>query len=497
MRNNGAFNLNASDSSREDLVKIQAGKTSPTGKFTVAPTRKMVSSILASDKQSSPIEAIGLSGNFYVNGFKISAEATDSIFELRDKINRGEDTNNNGKLDSVEDINNNGTLDVISFSASEFGGGLYLTEDRNGNGELDPDEDTIDNDRLDGGTIESGVKASVVNNRLVLSSLAGGSTKIDLRDDDNILLQLGFFELNLKGLPIQKELQFDADQLLARFRAINLNVTPRPALVEVDRSFAEPETIESDFNEFTNISEDVIITALEASARKSNIQVFFDATNTIDQIKTFFNQFNDSLRQVNDVLSQSKEFSKDKEIQNMRNDLTIQPQEKTRIIEKRNEEIDTFRANSENLQDIGFGIVNTEKKTVQELSTSIALADILDGPTSPFSNTTKDVATRLNSAGIRTSNDNTFVVDEPRLKKALEVNAEETLKIFTDEEAGSLPLLSKQLENLLRENLGDLDQKINQVVIQTKTPSLPLEKLHKFTEVSRLNQTVKNLISVV
>ena len=496
-RNNGAFNLNAADSSREDLVKIQAGKTSPTGKFTVAPTRKMVSSILASDEQSSPIEAIGLSGNFYVNGFKISVETTDSIFELRDKINRGEDTNNNGKLDGVEDINNNGTLDVISFSASEFGGGFYLTEDRNGNGELDPDEDTIDNDRLDGGTIESGVKASVVNNRLILSSLAGGSTKIDLRDDDNILLQLGFFELNLKGLPIQKELQFDADQLLVRFPAINLNVTPRPALVEVDRSFAEPETIESDFNEFTNISEDAIITALEASARKSNIQVFFDATNAIAQIKTFFNQFNDSLRQINDVLSQSKEFSKDKEIQNMRNDLTIQPQEKTRIIEKRNEEIDIFRVTSENLQEIGFGVVNTEKKTVQELSTSIALADILDGPTSPFSNTTKDIATRLNSAGIRTSNDNTFVVDEPRLKKALEVNAEETLKIFTDEEAGILPLLSKQLENLLRENLGDLDQKINQVVIQTKTPSLPLEKLHKFTEVSRLNQTVKNLIAVV
>jgi len=496
-RNNGAFNLNAADSSHKDLVKIQAGKTSPTGRFTVAPTRKMVSSTLASDEQSTPIEAIGLSGNFYVNGFKISVETTDSIFELRDKINRGEDTNNNSKLDGVEDINNNGTLDVISFSASEFGGGLYLTEDRNGNGELDPDEDTIDNDRLDGGTIESGVKASVVNNRLVLSSLAGGSTKIDLRDEDNILLQLGFFELNLKGLPIQKEFQFDADQLLVKFPSINLNVTPRPALVEVDRSFAEPETIESDFNEFTNISEDAIITALEASARKSNIQVFFDATNTIDQIKIFFNQFNDSLRQINDVLSQSKEFSKDKEIQNMRNDLTIQPQEKTRIIEKRNEEIDIFRVNSENLQGIGFGVVNTKKKTVQELSTSIALADILDGPTSPFSNTTRDVATRLNSAGIRTSSDNTFVVDEPRLKKALEVNAEETLKIFTDEEAGILPLLSKQLENLLRENLGDLDQKINQVVIQTKTPSLPLEKLHKFTEVSRFNQTVKNLIAVV
>jgi len=452
---------------------------------------------LASDEQSTPIEALGLSGDFYVNGFKISVETTDSIFELRDKINRGEDTNSNGKLDRAEDINNNGTLDIISFRASEFGVGFYFTEDLDGDGKLDSDEDVVDNDRLDGGVLESGVKARVENNRLVLSSLAGGSTRIDLRDNDNILLQLGFFELNLKGLPIQKELQFDTDQLIQGIPSTNLNIEPRPALVEVDRTFGDPETIESDFNEFTNISEDAVVTALQESARKASIQVFFDATNAIDQIKTFVNHFNDSLIRINNVLSQSKEFAQDKEIQNIRNDLTIQPQEKIRMIEKRNEEIDIFRATSENLQGIGFGVVNTKKKMVQELSTSMALADIVDGATSPFFNTTKDVAARLTSAGIRTSDDNTFVIDEPKLKRALEVNAEETLNIFTDEESGILPLLSQQLENLLKENLGDVDQKINQVAMQTKTPSLPTGKLHKFTEVSRLNQTVKNLITVV
>jgi flagellar capping protein FliD len=169
--NNGAFNLVAAESSREDLVKIKAEKASPTGRFTVTPTRKMVSSTLASNEQPTPIGAIGVSGNFYVNGFKISVETTDSIFELRDKINRGEDTNSNGKLDRADDINNNGTLDIISFRASEFGVGFYFTEDLDGDGKLDSDEDVIDNDRLDGGFLESGVKARVVNNRLVLSSL--------------------------------------------------------------------------------------------------------------------------------------------------------------------------------------------------------------------------------------------------------------------------------------------------------------------------------------
>ena len=147
LSNKGAFNLNAASLSQEDLIKIQVGKTSPIGKFSVTPIRKMVKSTLASDEQPTPIKAIGLSGNFYVNGFKISVETTDSIFESRDKINRGEDTNNNSKLDGVEEINNHGTLDVISFSASEFGGGLYLTDEHNGNGKREPEEDSNDNTR--------------------------------------------------------------------------------------------------------------------------------------------------------------------------------------------------------------------------------------------------------------------------------------------------------------------------------------------------------------
>ncbi len=495
-RNYGALNLISAESSRKDLVAIKAGANSPTGNFTITPTRKMISSTLASDEQPTPIQAIGLSGNFYINGFKISVEITDSIFELRDKINRGEDTNSNGKLDGSEDINNNGTLDVISFSSSEFGKGLYFTEDLNGDGKLDPDEDVFDNDRLDGGISESRVKARVENNRLILSSLAGGSTKIDLRDDDNILLQLGFFELNLKGFSIQKELQFDVDRLIQGIPSANLNVTPQSAQVEVDKTFDDPETVESDFNEFINISEDSIVTLLKESARMSNIRVFFDATTVLEQIKIFFSQFNDSIRRINDVLSGSKEFTKDREIQNIRNDLTIQPQKKTRFIEKRNEGINIFRANSKNLQEIGFGVFNTKKKTMQELSASTTLIDIMGEGTSPFSKLAKGFAVRLASAGIRTGDDNTFFIDEPKLKRALEINTQETLKVFADEESGILPLLSKKLESLLRENLGVLDQKITEIEIQRKPPSLSVSKEYKFMEISKLDQTVKNLIAV-
>ena len=99
---------------------------------------------------------------------------------------------------------------------------------------------------------------------------------------------------------------------------------------------------------------------------------------------------------------------------------------------------------------------------------------------------------RLMSAGIRTVNDNTFVIDEPKLERALEVNAEETLRVFTDEKSGILPLLSEKLKNLLRENLGGLDQKKDKILIRSKSHNLLIEKVNKFTEVSRLNNVVKN-----
>ncbi|KMP12056.1 hypothetical protein UZ36_02405 [Candidatus Nitromaritima sp. SCGC AAA799-C22] len=489
--NNGAFNLRAAESPSGGRVQVEPGSIAPTARFTVTPARKVVNSALASDEQSEPLGSLGLSGSFFVNGFKITVETTDSIFELRDKINRGEDLNNNGVLDNAEDFNNNGLIDIIVFLPSESGPGIFITEDLNANGKLDPDEDVIDNDRLDGGTAESKVKASVIKNRLVLTSLAGGSTKIDLRDDDNILLALGFFELNIKGLPIQKELQFNDDRF-----AVNLNVLPQPALAKVDKTFADPETVENDFDEFDNIAEDTVVTLKKESQRKSKVRIFIDATTTLDQIQTFFDQFNTSIRQINKVLSQSREFAKDREIQDIRDDLTRKTQTKTSELERRNEKIDLLRIAKENRQGIGFSVNNTEKQAVQEVPATTTVEDILQGIISPFTNADKDLLNRLSSAGVRTLEDDTFVIDGTRLKRALKVNPVETLGLFNDPETGILPVLSEKLGQLLREDLGDLDLKRDQILIQSQTPNFLAEKHRQFTEVSTLSNAVQNLIAV-
>ena len=132
-------------------------------------------------------------------------------------------------MDFSEDVNRNGVLEILKVSNSEFGSGVYIKEDVNGNGEIDPTEDSNGNKRLDGGTFDNNVLALVRDNRLVLVSLAGGSNTIDISEDNNVLLDLGFFEIDGSGRKVQKEIQLNDLE-----RPENLVVQPQTALAEVD-----------------------------------------------------------------------------------------------------------------------------------------------------------------------------------------------------------------------------------------------------------------------
>ena len=204
-------------------------KMPPLGNFRVTPVRLSQAAILASDQQSAPLGALGLTGSFFINGTKITVQATDSLFELKNKINFGEDQNRNGVLDKTEDVSNNGMLDVIQTENSEFVPAVFIVEDFDGDGVIDLGEDANDNGQLDGGVDESQVLALIQDNRLILLSMAGGRNQIDLLDNDEVLLGLGFFELNSKGFPIQKEFQFDEDA-----PGINLIQQPQTAKIEIN-----------------------------------------------------------------------------------------------------------------------------------------------------------------------------------------------------------------------------------------------------------------------
>ena len=483
-----ALNPKSSSSTRSKRVQAFVGKDAPLDSFRISPVRLSKGAILASDEQSTPLGTLGLTGSFFINGVKITVESSDTLIDLKNKINFGEDHNRNGVLDKTEDVNNNGTLDIIQTANSEFVPAIFITEDLDGDGELDPDEDVNDNGRLDGGVAETKVLALIKDNRLVLVGLAGGRDRIDLLDSDEVLLNLGFFELNFKGFPVQKEFQFDSeDQDLA----VNLIQQPQTAKIEIDG-----KPVFSDTNVFSGVIEDTDLVIKKVSEKAAQINIFIDTETFFTQIKTLFDQFNYSISKINNLLGISRTFAQDGDIQDIRNDLTFKPQERARGLAKRNEDIDTLRGRPGNPFATGIKVVNPEKNNPQEVAITSAVQAVKSGITRAFQSQNENLLRRLGSIGIRTLADNTFLLDEREFRRGLNSNTTEIFDLFTNPETGILPNLAERLSIILRDDLGELAIEKNEIVVQSSSPRIQAENFRKLTENNNLGNTTQTLIAV-
>ena len=480
-----ALNPKSASSSRFREVLAAAGKNAPLNSFDVRSVRLSRAAELVSDVKD-PSQKLGLSGRFFINGVPITVVSTDSLSTIKNKINFGEDVNQNGTLDLSEDVDQNGTLGILQVANSEFGEGIFIKEDLNGNGVIDPTEDSNSNKRLDGGSFENNVLALIRDNRLVLVSLAGGSNTIDLREDDSVLLGLGFFELVNEGLSVQKEIQLNDLKTPE-----NLIVQPQTAIVEVDGKFFSSNT-----DVVFGVIEDTALLLQQASEKSAKITVFIDAPIFFEQIKILFSQFNNSIAKINDLLAISNSFEGDGDIQDIRNDLTIDPQKQARVLQERNRIIDDLRGRPGNTQATGISVGNTEKKTQQEVAVTSIVKGIKSGLSFPSQNGGENLLKRLSSVGIRTLTDNTFAIDETEFKRGLEKNTLEVFDLFTNSETGILPLLTERLENIVLEGRGDLAIKQTKVIIQSGTPNILAENFRKFTENLNLGTTVQTLIAV-
>lgn len=487
LRRPGALNIRSASSFRSKLVEADASSASPEGEFSVQPGRLAAGSILVSDVQSTTNDALGLSGSFVVNGSRVTVESSDSLIDIKNKINFGEDLNQNGILDPAEDINNNGIAETLQINPSEFGPGVFIVEDINGNGILDPAEDVNNNDRIDGGTSETNVVASILADRLVLASRTGLVNTVDLQDDDNVLLSLGFFELNSKGFPIPKEQQLD----LSTRPPTDLNKTSQKAVIDVDGKIFTNNT-----NTFDNVIKGTRLNIKQASDLTSQIQIITDPGNAANQIKSLFDSFNNSIKQINRAINQSRIFERDPEIQRIRGGLVDNPQQRIRKINADNRDIDVVRANRENTQILGLEIVNTEKSIVQEVAVTRTVQAIKKGLTIPLKNIGNDLLKRLTSIGILTEEDNTVKVDEAELKRALTINTEGVLDVLLNPVTGLLSLLDRELSRILKEDLGDIDLKKNEVVVKSGIPSVLAEKFRHAVETVTLQNKVQKLIAV-
>jgi flagellar capping protein FliD len=479
------LNPKSASSSRFREVLAAAGKNAPLDSFDVRSVRLSRTAELVSDVKD-PSQKLGLSGRFFINGVPITVVSTDSLSTIKNKINFGEDVNQNGTLDLSEDVDQNGTLGILQVTNSEFGKGVFIKEDLNENGEIDPTEDSNSNKRLDGGSLENNVLALIRDNRLVLVSLAGGSNTIDLREDDSVLLDLGFFEVVGEGLSVQKEIQLN-DLITPE----NLIVQPQTAIVEVDGKFFSSNT-----DVVSGVIEDTALVLRQASEKSAKITIFIDAPTFFEQIKILFSQFNNSIAKINDLLAVSNSFEEDGDIQDIRNDLTIDPQKEARVLQERNRIIDDLRGRPGNSQATGVSVRNTEKKTQQEVAVTSIVKGIQSGLNFPSQNGDENLLKRLSSVGIRTLTDNTFAIDETEFSRGLEKNTLEVFDLFTNPETGILPLLAERLENIVLEGRGDLAIKQTKVIIQSGAPNILAENFRKFTENSNLGATVQTLIAV-
>ena len=479
-----ALNPKRASSTRSQLVQAKVGKDAPLNSFRVTPLRLSQAAILSSDEQSAPLTALGLTGSFYINGTKIVVEAKDSLFELKNKINFGEDHNRNGDLDKTEDLNNNGMLDVIQIESSEFVSGVFISEDFDGDGVIDLGEDANDNGQLDGGVDESKVLALIQDNRLILVSMAGGRTQIDLLDNDEVLLGLGFFELNSKGFPIQKEFQFDEDA-----PGVNLVKQPQTTKIEING-----KPVSSDNNVFSGVIEDTELIIKKVSEKTAQINVSIDVTTFYSQIRALLEQFNNSISIINDLLGVSRTFKQDVDIQNLRNNLTFKPQERVRQLEQPNKYIDALRGRPGNPFANGVTVINTEKKNLHEVAVTSAVHSAKSGIIRPFEN--DSLLRRLNSIGIRTLIDNTFKLDEKEFRRGLNSNTTEIFDLFTNPETGILSTLAGTLEVVLRDDFGDLAIEEAEVSAQPQSTVVFAENFRKFTESVNFATKTQSLITV-
>ena len=252
----------------------------------------------------------------------------------------------------------------------------------------------------------------------------------------------------------------------------------------------------SDSNIVSGTIEDTVLMLRKVSDMASKITIFIDAPNFFAQIKTLFHQFNDSISKFNNLLEGSSTFESDKDIQDIRNELTTEIQKRVRIVEERNRIIDDFRGRPGNPRSTGISVTNTKKMTQQEVAVTSIVQAIQRGLIFPSQNGDESLLKRLSSLGIRTLTDNTFSIDEEEFARGLEKNTQEVFDLFTNSKTGILPLLSQQLEQIARDDRGDLVLKKNKLLTQSEAPNALKQNFRKFTENSNLQTRVQTLIAV-
>ena len=482
LRTGDAFNLLSATSSDRGALLVTAGSDTPETRFEVDIESVATRSVLASEAQIDG--ALGLTGSFRINGTEITVTATDTLADIMNQINRGEDINGNGVLDEAEDVNGNGLIETIQVSGSSYGPGIYIIEDANGNGVLDPAEDVNGNESLDGGTQEHQVTATIRDNQLILTSQTGENSAIALDDPDGVLFALGFFELDSGGAVVQKEVQLDTS-------GNNLVQSGTDAEITIDG-----ESFTSSSNRFEDLIEGLTLEVRGGKGETIRVNVETDTGDAVERIQSLFRRFNDAITALNDALALAQTFPRDFELQSVREELTENAQTGIRTRESRNEAREAVDPSNPLPPSLGITTRNTEKFSVSELGITQAGRAIRDGLGALFLNRGSELYKKLSSVGIKTAEDDTIRVNASELSLALETQPDSVLELFNDSITGILPRLQTQLESLLAGEVGRLDFKSARLEALAELDTGTEEAFKRTYDKLLLETTTRNLIAV-
>ncbi|MGP0565181.1 MULTISPECIES: flagellar filament capping protein FliD [unclassified Nitrospina] len=481
LRQTGALNLLTGFSSDRNVVQVTANETAPISRFQVNVVQQATRELRVSDAQS--LGALGLSGSFSINGVEVTVAAGDTLLDIANKINRGEDVNGNGVLDGPEDFNGNGLIDIIEIPATPFFEGLFIIEDANNNGVLDPAEDANGNGILDGGTAQTGVTATLSSdNRLELTAAEG--ERINLDDPDGLLLQLGFFTLNSQNVSVLKDKQL----VTVNNQVTDLNRLAQDAVIEIGGKEFQSAT-----NTFDDILNGVTIRLRGTSSQAVEVGVRVDAKGAAEQIETLVDRFNDAIQAFNKILGGDNVFARDLDIQTLRNNLIKNSQGVLEQINERDARTQEQARFQKNTRSLGINSVNTEKTAFQEIGLSNAVRNLKDNSTELFKHVGSKLFRELSAIGIQTESDDTLKINRPQLERALNQNPGKVFNILTREEGGILSRIEPILELALSDNLGILNFKQEQIRELSQVPS----KVAELFQENAGNDLLRNLIAVV
>ena len=305
IQENRTFNIKSATSSDPAEVDAKTRADSVNGEYDI--TVKQIAEFheLGSSVSSNPGRALGYTGTFRINGWTVDVVAGDSLISIRDKINQGEDTNQNGYLDRAEDLNGNGVIDVYRtravYTPEGYLPSFYYNEDLNGNGVLDGSEDTNGNEMADGGSSQIGVRAVVAGDQLVLVSSGPADVELRFKDPDKILENIGFlFRSNENGQVTTEKLN---------------KQTVQPELAEFS---VDGEQFTDNQNEVYDAGSRLVLTLIAAG--DSTVNVEDDADRGLAPIVKFSLSYNDALRLINDTIQSGGALSKNSRLQSIHSD---------------------------------------------------------------------------------------------------------------------------------------------------------------------------------